>query len=291
MSTRIYINGTITAPEEAKISVFDRGFLYGDSVYEVLRTSGGILVDLDRHVTRLGQSAESLALPLPERQQILDAVSDTLSAAGNVESYLRIVLTRGEGEVGLATDLAVNPTLLVIAKPLVLPTEEMYQEGVKVRLVGVQRTSAKAVDPSVKSGNYLNNIMALAEARKSGDYEAIMCDRDGWVAEGASSNLFVVRGGGLHTPNLSVGLLAGITRRRVLEQAASAGVEVEETRLRPQEIRDADEAFLTSSIRGILPICSVDGVPLAQSSSCPGPVTRKLMADYDAFLASSARLP
>ncbi|MBL4632873.1 MAG: aminotransferase class IV [Kofleriaceae bacterium] len=271
MSTRIYINGTITPPEGAKISVFDRGFLYGDSVYEVMRSCGGQLVDLERHVTRLGRSAQALALPLPERDKILDAVAQTLKAADNVESYVRIVLTRGEGEVGLATDLAINPTLLVIAKPLVLPTAEMYNDGVKVRLVGVQRTSAKAVDPSVKSGNYLNNIMALAEARKSGDYEAIMCDRDGWVAEGSSSNLFIWQAGRLRTPSLSVGLLAGITRRRVLELATSRGLEVEEGRMRPQEIRDADEAFLTSSIRGILPISYVDGEVIAPPESCRGP--------------------
>ncbi len=292
MSTRIYINGTITPPEDAKISVFDRGFLYGDSVYEVMRSCGGRLVDLDRHVTRLGQSAQALGLPLPERTQILDAVSQTLAASGNDESYVRIVLTRGEGEVGLATDLAINPTLLVIAKPLVLPSDEMYRGGVKVRLVGVQRTSAKAVDPSVKSGNYLNNIMALVEARKSGDYEAIMCDRDGWVAEGSSSNIFILQAGRLRTPSLSVGLLAGITRRRVLELATSRGLEVEEGRLRPQEIRDADEAFLTSSIRGILPISVVDGEVIAAPESCPGTVTVQLMEDYESFLtSSSARLP
>ncbi|MCP4448802.1 MAG: branched-chain-amino acid aminotransferase [Myxococcales bacterium] len=286
MSTRIYLNGSITGPEDAKISIFDRGFLYGDSVYEVMRTSGGQLVDLDRHLMRLYESASALALPPPQEDVLRKAIVDTLASAGNEESYVRLVVTRGSGEVGLDTALAELPTTLVIAKPLVLPTASMYSGGVRVRLVNVQRTSAKAMDPSVKSGNYLNNIMALAEAKRAGDYEAIMCDRDGLLAEGSSSNVFFVEGTRLLTPNLSVGLLAGITRQRVLEIAEGLGVAVEQGRFGPERLRDASEAFLTSSIRGVLAITAVDGEPLP--TAAPGPMGTRVMQAYAAFLEEEA---
>ncbi len=286
MSTQIYLNGSVTGPAEAKISIFDRGFLYGDSVYEVMRTSGGTLVDLERHLARLYKSAAALALGAPDEGTLREAIAATLSSARNPESYVRLVITRGSGEVGLDTALASEPTLLVIAKPLTLPSEEMYRDGVSVRLVNVQRTSAKAMDPAVKSGNYLNNIMALHEAKKAGDYEAIMCDRDGLLAEGSSSNVFFVEGQRLLTPNLSVGLLAGITRQRVLEIAADLGVTVEQGRFGPERLRDAPEAFLTSSIRGVLPIAAVDGATLRDGA--PGPIGGAIMKAYASFLEEVA---
>lgn len=287
MATSIYIDGTISGPEDAKISVFDRGFLYGDSVYEVLRTSGGRLVDFERHLTRLQKSADSLALRAPSPEEVRQAIAQTLASSGNAESYLRIVVTRGAGEVGLDTALAGRPTLIVIAKPLVLPPQELYEGGVGVRLVNVQRTSAKAVDPSVKSGNYLNNILALAEARKAGDDEAIMCDQGGRIAEGSSSNVFWVSGGELHTPSLAVGLLAGITRGRVLELARAADLPVREGSFEPDALRGASEAFITSSIRGILPISRVDGKTI--TSVVPGAITGALISSYAAFLDQESR--
>lgn len=256
-------------------------------MYEVIRTSGGNLVDFDRHLARLYKSASSLALPAPAEDELRKAIADTLDAAANEESYVRLVVTRGSGEVGLDTSLAEGMTTLVIAKPLVLPTDEMYSEGVAVRLVNVQRTSKKAMDPSVKSGNYLNNIMALAEAKRAGDYEAIMCDREGFIAEGASSNLFFAQDNTVLTPSLSVGLLAGITRQRVLEIAASLGMTVEEGHFTPEHLRDSSEAFLTSSIRGVLPIATVDGIRLP--SGAPGPLCQRIMAAYASFLRDEAK--
>ncbi len=287
MATRIYIDGTISGPDEAKVSVFDRGFLYGDSVYEVMRSSGGRLVDVERHLTRLQKSADALALKAPAAQEVREAIARTLASANNEESYLRVVVTRGSGEVGLDTALAGRPTLIVIAKPLILPASELYERGIGVRLVNVQRTSAKAVDPSVKSGNYLNNILALAEARGSGDDEAIMCDQGGRIAEGSSSNVFWVSEGALLTPSLAVGLLAGITRGRVLELAREAGISVQEGSFEPDELRQASEAFITSSIRGILPIARVDGETI--TTAIPGPVTGALIAVYEAFLDQEGR--
>jgi len=215
-----------------------------------------------------------------------EAITQTLRAANNSESYVRLVITRGSGEVGLDMSLATDPTTLVIAKPLLLPTADMYQHGVAVQLVQVQRTSARAMDPAVKSGNYLNNILALAEARATGAHEAIMCDREGFLAEGSSSNLFFRFQGQWQTPSLEVGLLAGITRRRVLLLAESLGIPVCEGHFPPENLLEASEAFLTSSVRGILPISSVSGTVL--KGGAPGPTCKKLMDAYADFLSLEA---
>lgn len=280
MSVRVWINGEIADEGSARISVFDRGFLYGDSIYEVMRTSRGRPVDLEAHLGRLRRSGEAIALAMPAEHALRAAIDETLAAAANPESYLRVIVTRGAGEIGLDTGLAEAPTTLVIARPLQLPPADFYENGASIRIVGVQRTPRRAMDPAVKSGNYLNNIMALAEARRAGAYEAVMCDASGRVAEGSSSNVFVVRGGELVTPALEIGLLAGITRERVIELARAEGLRVEEGTLSPDEVRGADEVFITSSIRGVLPIGAVDGAPVP----APGPITSRIMDRYATYL-------
>jgi branched-chain amino acid aminotransferase len=169
-----------------------------------------------------------------------------------------------------------------MVRPLALPPNEYYERGVAVAIVGVLRNPRRALDPRVKSGNYLNNILGLMEARAAGAYECLMCDSAGRVAEGSTSNLFVEREGKLCTPHLDIGLLAGITRQRVLELAAGAGIAVVEAELSPDDVRRAQEAFLTSSIRGILPVAQVDGKPMAQAA--PGSLTRIVMDAYQRFL-------
>ncbi|MEK6606560.1 MAG: aminotransferase class IV [Myxococcota bacterium] len=276
---RVWVDGRITAPEDARISVFDRGFLYGDSVYEVLRTVRGEPLDLADHLERLARSAERIAIALPRTLGAIDeAVRATLKAAGNDDAYVRIVVTRGAGEIDLDPASARGGSLVVIAKPLKMPPSELFERGAAVAIVHVRRNARQAVDPAVKSGNYLNNILALAEARARGCYEAIMCDADGAIAEGASSNVFVVAGGVVRTPPLDVGLLEGITRRKVLESCARAGMQAREDRFFPDDLRGADEAFLTSSIRGVMPVVRVDTSAIADGR--PGPVTRRLMALY-----------
>ncbi len=287
MSVRVYVNGVITDRESAVISIFDRGFLYGDSVYEVLRTSGGRSVDLDRHLDRLRRSAAGIEMTLPSPEELGRAIAETLDAAANPESYLRIIVTRGGGPITLDISSPERSSLVLIASPLVMPPAELYERGATVAIVGVERTSRRAVDPAVKSGNYLNSIMALAEARRVGAYEAIMCNRDGRVAEGSTSNLFVVRGGRLTTPTLATGILSGITRQRVIEIAHAAGLDAAEGDLRPEEVRASDEAFITSSIRGVMPVSQVDGQVIGDG--LPGPITRRLMELYAGFLADVAR--
>ena len=287
VSVRVHVNGVITDRDSAVISIFDRGFLYGDSVYEVLRTSGGHPVDLDRHLERLSRSAAGIELATPAPEDLGRAIAETLDAADNPESYLRIVVTRGGGPITLDITAPEKSSLVLIAAPLSMPVAELYERGCSLAIVGVERTSRRAFDPAVKSGNYLNNIMALAEARRTGAYEAIMCSPDGRVAEGSTSNLFVSRGGRLATPALATGLLPGITRQRVIDLARAGGLEVEEGDLRPDEVRGAVEAFITSSIRGVMPVATVDGRTIGEGE--PGPATRRLMELYAGFLAEVAR--
>ena len=270
MPIRVFIDGEIHDEANARIPVFDRGFLYGDGVYEVTRTASGRPVDLDRHLERLERSAA--------------AIARTLEAAANPESYLRVVLTRGDGLFGLDPGLSTQTRLVIIVRPLVLPPAAHYADGIGVQVVDVRRTPRRSLDPRVKSGNYLNNIMALAEARRHGADEGIMCNLEGRLAEGTTSNLFVVQGGVARTPLVADGLLDGITRRRVMELGRAAGVSLEEASLVPEDLASADEAFLTSSIRGVLPVVRADGRPIA--AGAPGPITRRVMSLYDDFLAS-----
>jgi branched-chain amino acid aminotransferase len=287
MQSRVYVDGRITPEAEAVVPVLDRGFLYGDGVYEVAPTWGGVPVDLGPHLDRLERSAARIRLALPPRAQIEGAIAETLAAAGvgpGADAYIRVVVTRGGGEIGLDIALADRPRLVIIVRPLARPAAEKYAHGVPVRIVSVERNSPRALDPAIKSGNYLNNILGLDEARRAGAQEAILCDQEGRIAEGSTSNVWCVRGGRVATPPLSVGLLPGITRWRLLQLAADEGIAVDEVELRPADLLAADEVFLTSSIRGVLPVSRVDDRPVPV-----GPVTRRLVARYEAFLAAVAQ--
>ena len=216
MSIRVHIDGAVHSPEEAKVSVLDRGFLYGDSVYETIGTMYGRLFALRDHLDRLERSARRIGLRVPPRAEIEAAVAATVAAAGNSETRVRVMLTRGVGKLDLDPASCDDCRLVVIAFPLGPPTPAMFDKGVAVAIVSVTRNSPRAIDPAVKSGNYLNNVLALGEARRtSGAYEAILCADDGSIAEGASSNVFAVVRGELWTPGSDVGILDGITRAKV----------------------------------------------------------------------------
>jgi branched-chain amino acid aminotransferase len=281
MSIRVHVGGRICSPENAHISVFDRGFLYGDSVYETIATSGGRLFALDEHLDRLERSAAHLAMTLPPRPRIERAIEETVAAAGNPETRVRVMVTRGAGPLELDPAAALEPALVVIAQPLGGPSRQMYDGGVSAAIVAVVRNLPGAIDPAVKSGNYLNNVLALQEARRRfpGAHEAILCAAGGSIAEGASSNVFLVTGGEVVTPALAVGILAGVTRSKVLELARAEGIPCRETNfLAPADLRAATEVFLTSAARGVLPVTSMDG--RAVGSGMPGPVTQRLMKCY-----------
>jgi len=283
MASKVWIDGAPVDAAEARVPVFDRGFLYGDSVYEVLRTFDGRPFELSPHLDRLEHSAEGLQMRLPPRAEIVRAVEETLRAAGEPNAYVRIVVTRGAGEIALDPAAADEPRLIVIVKQVSLPPKSAYDDGVEVAIVGRSRSSPAApgqtVDPSVKSGNYLVSVLALAEARRRGAYEAILCDGVGRITEGGSSNFFIVAGGRVVTAPVSAGILEGITRRMVIGLVRGAGIAVDEMPLWPSDLKRADEAFLTSSVRGVVPIARVDGAALGAGK--PGPITRQVMALYD----------
>jgi branched-chain amino acid aminotransferase len=281
MSIRVFIGGQVRPPEEAAVPVFDRGFLFGDSVYETVGTNRGRLVFLDDHLDRLARSAERIYLRLPSRDEIRRAVGVTLAAAENPESRVRIIVTRGDGGVDLDPAAAGQPRLVVIVQPLGGPSSELCEKGAEVEIVSVTRNSPQAIDPAVKSGNYLNNVLAMGEARRRRPsvHEAILCAANGSVAEGASSNVFAVVAGELRTPALEVGILDGVTRGKILGLARSQEIACHEVSfMSPDDLRRADEAFLTSSVRGVMPVTRVDGQALADGK--PGAVTRRLMVLY-----------
>jgi branched-chain amino acid aminotransferase len=274
MDARVYINGGITDQENAKISVFDRGFLYGDSIYEVIRTYQRIPFMLDEHLVRLNASAEGLAIQMPPN--ISAAISEVVQDFSNPECYLRVVVTRGEGPINLSMADTPKSNLIIIAKDIHLPPAHLYEEGATLAIVSVRRNSPNALNPSIKSGNYLNNILALKEANDLGAYEAIMLDQAGNIAEGASSNIFVSSKGVLYTPPVETGILEGITRATVLKIAQQEKIEVQEVRLAPKDIYAADEVFITSSIREILPVKKVDHATF----NVPGRITTVIQQGY-----------
>ena len=280
MPIRVFIDGAVRLPEEAKVSVLDRGFLYGDSVYETIGTMYGRLFAARDHLDRLERSARRIALRVPPRAEIEAAIKETVAAAGNPETRVRVILTRGVGKLDLDPASCDDCRLVVIAFPLGPPTPEMFAKGVAVTIVSITRNSPQAIDPAVKSGNYLNNVLALGEARrKNGAYEAILCAGDGSIAEGSTSNVFAVVRGEVWTPQPEVGILDGITRAKVMDLARGAGIKLIERRIQPDELRGADEAFITSATRGVLPVTTIDGQPVA--AGVPGPITKQLMALYD----------
>ncbi len=281
MSIRVHVGGQIVPPENALVSVFDRGFLYGDSVFDTVATAGGQLFALAEHIERLQRSAAAIGIVPPSREEIEIAVHATVTAAGNRESRVRMVITRGDGGSDLDPLSSTEPRLVIIAGPRGGPTPQMYVDGVGIAVVSVARNHPQALDPAVKSGNYLNNVLALGQARRSrpGVHEAILCSTTGSLAEGASSNLFLVHEGCILTPALSVGILPGITRAVVIELCGQAGLPCQELDfLAPELLVKANEIFITSAVRGILPVTRLEGAPVGDGR--PGPVTRRLRRLY-----------
>jgi len=285
MSMRVYIDGELHDPDKAVISVFDRGFLFGDSVFETLAIIGGRFIFMAEHLDRLERSARSIYLEPPPRARVEQAIRETAAASGETDARLRVMVTRGVAGLDLDPATAKSPRLVVIAQPLGAPTAELLAVGVAVEIVKLSRGAPGSVDPSVKSGNYLSSVLAIAEARRRapGANEAILCSVGGSISEGATSNVFLVDDGVLQTPGLEVGILDGVTRGKVLALAREAGVgTLEAGFVAPDQLRAADEVFLTSAVRGILPVTSVDGVRVG--SGRPGPVTQKLVALYQCLV-------
>lgn len=278
MSRLVSIDGAITPAEEAKVSVYDRGFLYGDSVFETVRTYRGEPYALTEHLDRLARSAEHVHIPLPVTLEALAReVRDVITQAHNPESSARIMLTRGTGPLGLDPTVELLPLRVIIVEPLHTLPASLYEDGVSVILVQTQR-AGDATGGTAKVGNYLASVLALSKARAAGAHEALILNQRGEVAEGTTSNVFMVREGAVTTPPLDAGILPGITRQKLLEAAREMGIAIREASISPVELAAADEVFLSSSIREVLPVVRVDGRQVG--SGRPGPVTKALHAAF-----------
>ncbi len=276
------INGAVLPVEEARVSVLDNGFAFGDSVYEVLRTYGGRAFEPGRHFRRLRASAARLGIPVPGSDASLLAQVDALLArTRDPESYIRIVVSRGLGDCSYDFDRVQGPTMVMIQKSLPPHPAWHYETGIKVAAVDVRRNHPRALDPAIKSSNLLNNILAVREARSRGAEEPILLNQEGFVAEGASTNVFLVRGGGVATPPLSAGILAGITREVVLELLPTLGIPFREEPLRLPDLLGADEVFITSTTREIVPVARVDDTAIGEGR--PGPLTRRVLEAFRSY--------
>lgn len=285
MSTVVSINGQVFPPELAKISVFDRGLLYGDSVFETLGTYAGRPYALSEHVGRLRKSAELVRIDFAVSDEAISSeILRAIEVAGNQESYVRIIVTRGSGELGLDPALAVDPQRIVIVTPLHRPDAVLYEKGVGAITVRTNRATDATDAMGAKVGNYLVAVLAMEKARAAGANEALIVDRDDNVIEGATSNLFWVKGGRLWTPPESVGILSGITRAAVILAATQLGFEVGYACPKAPCLADCEELFITSSIRQLLSVVVVDNKPVADGQ--PGPIYRRLFEQFRQLVES-----
>ncbi len=258
MGPCVNIDGAIFAPEDAQISVFDRGFLYGDSVYETMRVYGSRPFKFREHCQRLYASGKKIGFDLPWNASLVASrIMETLEHSGLKDCALRVVATRGAGQLGLDPAYAANPRLIIYVLALPDFPEHLYREGCSLSLTQVKRNIKQAVDPQAKTGNYINNLLALAEAKASGADEAIMLDIEGRVAEASTANVFVHLDGCWQTPPLEVGILGGITRETIIELLQENNIDLRESILWPEDLVRADEIFLCSSLREIVPVAKL----------------------------------
>ena len=279
MSLQIYINGEFHDKENAKISVYDHGLLYGDGVFEGMRSYSGKVFRLEQHLDRLYESALAICLriPISKEQMALD-VNKTLQVNSLTNAYIRLVVTRGSGSLGLDPNRTSNPQVIIIADSISLYPEEHYQNGLKIITASTIRSHPAALSPRVKSLNYLNNIMAKIEGLQAGCVEALMLNHKGEVAECTGDNIFIVKNGTILTPPKDAGILEGITRNAILDLAKELGIVAHETTLTRHDLFVADECFLTGSAAEVIPVVSLDSRPIGQGKV--GPVTTKLMAAF-----------
>ena len=284
MAATVNVNGRIADEQHAVVSVFDHGFLYGEGIYETLRTFNGEPFLFDRHMRRMRRSAGMLSLPVPLTDAQLHArCVETLNAAAlggdtGRDAYIRILLTRGVGELSYDPAGCPAPTIIVIVKPQVDPPPAVYEQGVTVAIVPIVRNHPGTVNPLIKSNNLLNNALAMQEAARRGAFEGVMRNYRGELAELTTANLFIVKDGAALTPPLETGLLPGITREFLFDVGAAAGIPVREQVMTDPDLFGADEAFLTSTTRGVVPIVRVDDRTIGAGK--PGPVTNRLMEAY-----------
>lgn len=283
MPLKINFNGNIE--EDPHISVFDHGFLFGDSVYEVVTTLNNKPLFLEAHLDRLANSANGTSLVIPyDKNWFIQEVNRTLEVAGNVESYIRIVVTRGVGDIDIDPSSCHNPNVLIYVAPGKGYSQDNYSRGINIALVSIKRNPKEALNPGIKTGNYLNNVLAKVEANKLGAKDALMLNPAGFLTECTTSNIFLVQEGRILTPSLDCGILPGITRDVIIQLARENGFSVEEGQWPPETLEKAEEIFITGTVKKIMPVTQLDGHSIRNGK--PGPVTQKLMRLYEEYVQS-----
>lgn len=278
---KIYINGKLMDKAKAKVSVFDHGLLYGDGVFEGIRSYNGLVFKLREHIDRLFESAHTIMLHIPlSKEQLKAAIIDTLKVNRLKDAYIRLIVTRGEGDLGLDPRKCSQPTVIIITDKIALypDQEKLYREGLELITVPTQRNIPEALNPQIKSLNYLNNILAKIEATNSGVQEAVMLNSDGYVAECTGDNIFIVKDKSLLTPPAYVGILKGITRGVIIDIAAKGRISVHEELITRHDLFNAEECFLTGTAVEIVPVVKIDGRVIGKGE--PGKVTLTLMKEF-----------
>jgi len=284
LQATVFVNGTITKAADAVVPVFDHGFLYGEGVYETLRTYRGVPFLFAPHMARLRHSASLMALEVPyTNDQMAAHVRETTEGyvqhfGAVTDTYIRILLTRGVGGLTYSPDACPKPTLVIIVKPFPFPAEHTFTKGIRVALVSIRRNHREALNPAIKSNNLLNNALAMQEALRHGADEALMLNQSGHVVECSQSNFFIVKGGRLRTAPIEAGLLPGITRDFVIGLARDIGVGVDQTDYSPADVEAADEAFITGTTREVTPVVAVDDHVVGKGT--PGPITVRLLHEF-----------
>ncbi len=279
MGLKIYMNGELVDEENAKISVFDHGFLYGDGIFEGMRSYSGKVFRMTEHMNRLWDSAKTLHFEIPiTKDEMVDAVYKTLKANDIIDGYIRLIVTRGIGTLGLDAHLCGTPEIVIIARSLQLYSSDLYEKGIKIVTASTIRMPSDSLNPRVKSLNYLNNIMAKIEGHTAGCEEAMMLNHKGDVAECTGDNIFVVKNGRLRTPPTDACILEGVTRNSVIEVARKLGYEVREQAITRHDVYCADECFMTGSAAELIPVISVDDRQIGNGK--PGPVTHQILAAF-----------
>lgn len=276
---KIYMNGKLVPKEEATVSVFDHGLLYGDGVFEGIRVYEGNIFKLREHVERLYESLKTIGMQISMTVEEMEkAVVDTVVANDQRDAYIRLVVTRGVGDLGIDPDSCPEPTVFIICASIKLYPEEFYKNGISLITASTRRIPMQCLDPRIKSLNYLNNIMAKIEAKKAGVPEAIMLNTRGRVAECTADNIFIVKNGVLKSPYVTEGALPGITRASVMELAVEQGIEIKEAVMGMHDLYNADECFLTGTGAEIVPVIRIDGRRIADGR--PGEMTHKLLGAF-----------
>ena len=287
MELKIWIDGKLYDKKDAKVSVYDHGLLYGDGVFEGIRVYHGSVFEFDPHLDRLYDSAKAIRLTIPlSREQIKAAVEETVKANGFRDCYIRLIVTRGVGNLGLNPKSCERPSVIVIADLISLYPKEMYENGMAIITASVIRNHPNALSPRIKSLNYLNNILAKIEAVEAGVPEAIMLNGEGNVAECTGDNVFIVRQGRIETPTTADGILEGITRRVILSLCRRHNVPCVEKALQRHDLYIAEECFLTGSAAEVIPVTRIDGRVIGDGK--PGPVTRQLIEAFHRYVRENA---